>query len=1252
MGSVLEKNSSAVRKRIEGHTFEDETGEEYEASKFGRFDEYFRRKKIKLQNLDSELREAAAGKPQIFKGTVVHVFGYTQPPLHILHRELVQHGAGFLQYLDSKTMATHIVTSSLPPKKVVDFNKYRIVTPAWVTESIKAGRMLPWTDFRVIDEGPRQKTLRLDGGKVLSQSTTPNGTKTYRTQTQNSFYTSQLKVVAERIDNGESSVALVGAEASQRMTETHDEDRIGAVDATDVSQQETVERRGDNEDRIGEVDYTDIIMADQTSDTCVATDAAVAESSEAVPHDATFETAARSETEKPQGAMAATSEMGKPQEEMKAKSEMEKPPGEMTSEEHNAWLLSDPKIRKASSANPDFLKQFYSESRLHHLSTWKAELKSRMQKLAAERGHQPKAVKRKPGARRYIMHVDFDSFFCAVSLKKAPEYRDKPACVAHGTGSSSEIASCNYAAREFGITNGMWMKKARELCPQLKVLPYDFPGYEEASKHFYEAILDIGGVVQSVSIDEAFVDITSLVLPAGGSDGLGVSEGSIWREQEKAEEIARQLRERVKEKTSCSVSVGIGGNVLQAKVALRKGKPDGQYLLKPEDVLEVIGELEVEDLPGVAYSLGGKLEEMGVKYVKDIRALSRERLCSILGPKTGEKLFEFARGIDRTEVGEQPARKSVSAEINWGIRFISQEEADEFVMNLCKELERRLLKEGVKGSHLTMRIMRRSLDAPLDPVKHLGHGKCDMFSKSSVFGVATNSAETIGREAVSILRSFRFSPGDLRGLGVQLTKLEPIKATGSGPDGNQMRLSFGTLSKPSRPNDDIEDVPSPLKKGQPDTKMDHSSDPIDDTPTPKKPLSRPPEHPALALTRAAEQDDHARVPLNISGTQFLLPSNPDPAVVAELPPDVRSRLLAKGSITAGAERGRSDSPSVTSAPHPDLPPDVDPDVFAALPADVQAEVLADYRRRNAGAAVNAQQERTLRHQSPTAAAAVSKKTTPTKSRGTRPGLLTKRERAADAHARLLQTNFLSGASTSATKKATAVAKQPPPGDGFVDDDAEEPDPDFLAALPEDVRREVLADHRRRRLALRGGLNVEDRFGGGRRVANWATSADLVGQTQIRFPRARTIATLAGAGAGVGAGKGASFAEVKTMLEVWHSETTVPAGEDGSAADDDGSAAGPHEEDVDIFARYLRRVVLDERDLDKAVRTVNWLAFLIDAADEGGAAGRGAQQKTGEGSAQKLKSTAAAEAWRRALARMQSEIQAAVRERGLAPVKFA
>lgn len=1198
MGSRLEKNSNAVRKRIEDHTFSDEAGEEYEPSAFGGFGDYFRRKKIKLQNLDAELRQGSS-KPQIFKGVVAHVSGYTQPPLHILHKQLVEHGAGFLQYLDSKTMATHIIASSLTPKKATEFSTYRIVKPAWVVDSIAAGRMLSWTDYRVIDEGPRQKIIKFgEDGKIASQANTPQ--RGYHDQIQSSFYTSQFKKPAPPANKGNypSSSATVQTPTPSKYA------------APRLTAPETIE------DNYRDDALKDLDMAGFETSPPVP---------EGPPEDGVSDFVTSMDAENP--VAVANAPVQSENVSLLPKEIPNDPPGDashntaLTSEEHNAWLLSDPRLRKSSTANPDFLKQYYSESRLHHLSTWKAELKSKMQRLANEKGTgTSKAVKRRPGSRRYVMHVDFDSFFCAVSLKSAPEYADKPAVVAHSTGTGSEIASCNYPAREFGVKNGMWMKRALELCSDLKVLPYDFPAYEEASRLFYEAILEVGGVVQSVSIDEALVDITTLVLDSSGSHGHGVSEGSVWREQEKADELAKDLRERIKRRTGCQVSVGIGGNILLAKVALRKAKPAGQYQIKPGEILDFLGELKVEDLPGVAYSIGGKLEDIGIRLVKDIREVSKERLVSVLGPKTGEKIWEYSRGVDRAEVGDVSIRKSVSAEVNWGIRFLNQPEAEEFVMNLCKELEKRLLNEGVKGTNLTMKIMRRALDAPLDPAKHLGHGKCDTFNKSTVFGVATHDAEKIGKEAVSILRSFKFSPGDLRGLGVQMQRLEPIKPSAA-PDGSQKRLSFGVFGnvpsphlsrKPAAPVapmglDDISDAGSPAKAAtafQP-TRRDVSDDPISDNPlTPRKPKELS-FHPALALSRANEADAKANTPLNVMGTQFIMPSNPDPEVVAALPQDIRTRLMAQqprrdpaqafsreGSPALHNTSGRQSRDQSPALVEPQIPPDIDPEVFNALPDEMKAEVLAQYapRGRNAPSIPvqphSPRRDRIIRPQP---------QRSPVKrgrGRGGMRGMLSRtRERQRDASAGLMQTNFVAmGNRRSALENAA--------------EEIEELDQAFLAELPEEVRKEVIADHRRRKLAKKSGLGLNLKGPGRRHAADRARETNS-GQTKITFlkPPAKVAFTATSL---------TSIQEVKDMLSAWHRETVDE---------------GPHKADVEVFERYLARVVTEERDMEKAKKLIRWLDWLVDDGED----------STGK------------KGWMDAFTDVRNAVHQALKERGLGPM---
>ncbi|ETS04407.1 DNA repair protein [Trichoderma reesei RUT C-30] len=1096
MNSVLEKNSSSVRKRIENHTFEDEEGEEYEGSEFNGFGDYFRRKKIKLQNLDADIR-ATSDKPPIFKGVVAHVNGYTQPPLHVIHHEIVQHGGGFLQYLDSKTMATHIITATLPPKKAIEFSRYRIVKPAWVVDSVKAGKLLPWADYRVSSESPSQKILKFDSDRGLTQSS-PAARRGYREQTDNSFYTSQIRAESH------SQLAIQLPEQTspqQRMKDRVESEQHAAAEP------------------IGQLDAS------------------------------------------------------------------KSPSKKMTSEEHNAWLLSDPRIRKSSTANPDFLKQFYSESRLHHLSTWKANLKSSMQRLAAEKGLSNRKTKNRPGLRKYIMHVDFDSFFCTVSLKGHPEYVDKPCVVAHSTGAGSEIASCNYVARKFGVKNGMWMKRALELCPDLKVLPYDFPAYEEVSRQFYEAIMETGGIVQSVSVDEALVDVTDVVLAAAQSRGVGVSEGSLWREQAKVDEMALALRNKIKEQTNCSVSVGIGGNILQAKIALRKAKPDGQFQLRPEQILEIIGDLKVEELPGVAYSIGGKLEDLGVKLVKDLRDISKERLVAVLGPKTSEKLHDYARGIDRTEVGEQPPRKSVSAEVNWGIRFINQAEAEEFVYDLCKELEKRLVNEQVKGKHLTVKLMRRALDAPLDPTKHLGHGKCDSFNKSSAFGVATHDYQAIGKEAVSILRSFKFSPGDLRGIGVQMTKLEPIKSNALALDGSQRRIAFAPFveQEPQQQQQQQQQQQSRAGSAEAVQKPDDAKNRQMDDPErghradePVTPQKLKPAHGSNAPDSGGSRSAHTQ--RKVSGTQFLLPSSPDPAVLAELPQDIRAKLMAQRPKGAASElqrkalRSRSQSPIGADL----LSSQVDLEVFNALPDDMKAEVLALYGRKPMEPLPQPSPRKTETTRS-------RRPATPTKPSTSR-GIFGKMSRQRDAQAGVIQTNF----------RMPAPAEARPEG-------VEELDPEFLAELPEDVRKEVIADHRRRVLALQSGLEMPVTR------SHHETSVLPGGQKTIEFPILPPVIAFSGSVT--------SAAEIKDMVDAWHAQTRK---------------AGPHKRDVDVLERYLVKVIKEERDLSKAVMLIKWLDVVV---DQDGVDSRGRR------------------AWKLAVNGIKAAMQAAVEERGLAPLQI-
>ncbi|KAI4191135.1 MAG: hypothetical protein L6R41_000356 [Letrouitia leprolyta] len=1174
MGSRLEANSSSVRKRIEKHKFEDEGGEEYEPSKFGGFNDYFRRKKIKLQNLDAETRSSASDNAPIFRGVVAHVNGYTQPSLNDIHKFIVSHGGGFMQYLDGKTTVTHIIASNLTPKKKIEFQKYRIVKPAWVVDSIKAGKLLPWNAYRVVDEGVGQRILGFDNGNVISQTNSQRGG--YRDQTDTSWYTSQVKEIAEVLDEQQDSPS----EKSQSLPVS----RERSVDSLDssveggINKAESMEHchlQGE-EENLQEKDEVSVNVARIAKNHQSSHDASQEQSPSGLRLDE--QSAGDKIPDREQPLDASLLEVNSPLHALDDGAV--RSPHAMSAEEHNALLLADPKVWKSTVVNPGFLKQYYEESRLHHLSAWKAELKAQLQALAAEKtSSQRSREKRAPGTRRYILHVDFDSFFAAVSLKNHPQLVDKPVAIAHGGGSGSEIASCNYPARKFGIKNGMWMKNAQKLCPELKVLPYDFKAYESASRSFYEAIMDTGGIVQSVSIDEALVDISSVCTGAGGHGGKGIHEGSIWREQEKADNIAHEVRNKVKHITGCDVSVGIGGNILLAKLALRKAKPAGQYQVKSQDVLDFVGVVTVQELPGVAYSIGGKLEEIGVKYVKDVRELTKERLMNTLGPKTGEKIWDYSRGIDRVEVGEQAIRKSVSAEVNWGIRFVTQEQADEFVQSLCEELHKRLVNERVKGRQLTMKIMRRAADAPLDPPKHLGHGKCDTFNKSLVLGVATNDKNILSREAISIMRGWGFSPGELRGLGVQMTKLEPLKGPLHSPlASSQKRLQFTDLGQ--QRNSSMAQI---------------APDEVESPPRPK--IADP--HPAAAYTNDTSPSGKLRSSVNILGTQFVMPTQVDPDVLAELPSDIRSKFLSK---TPDVPERVSEESLVHSRPvSPSIPPEdmsshsqLDRETLHALPEDVRAEILAFYHK--SPRKPNAQ---TRLPQSPHKNRVINlakKNTTPTKKR---PGLLFRgkgvNKSSVTSLSTLTQSNFVANRTS---RPSTRDGIESAPAD-------EEVSAEFLAALPEDIRREVLDQQRRDRLKKQGGLDLVASHPK-KRPAKKEGHAPT-GQRKLQLPAKSPKPTFT-------ARKLTALPDLREAMRSWVEEFQDEA---------------PFGEDVDALIGYLKKVVKDERDMGKAVAVVRWLKWLV-----------------GENTEDGKKSV-----WDTELGKIEDGVQEAVNERGLGKVVF-
>ena len=369
--------------------------------------------------------------------------------------------------------------------------------------------------------------------------------------------------------------------------------------------------------------------------------------------------------------------------------------------------------------------------------------------------------------------------------------------------------------------------------------------------------------------------------------------------------LADLLRRKVREKTGCNASVGMGPNPLLARMATRRAKPDGMFLLRQEDAEAFMRDVPVKDLPGVGRVTANKLlQESRVETCGQLQDISLGRLQRDFGPKTGRTLHSFCRGIDGRDLNLAQERKSIGAEVNYGIRFKTSGDCAQFLDQLSAEVGARMEKAGLRGRCVTLKLMVRAENAPRETSKFLGHGICDAASRSGNLSSATRDAAVIGREVRLLHAQMGKSFDDLRGVGIQVTKLEK-DAGGSAGDGAGRTKSMLNFVR----------------------KLD------------KAPPPQPSENKRPPLRHPPQQQQQECPSTSISFSQV------DPEVLAELPEDIRKEIQQSCSLKA--------TPSSSSS-RPKIPPadnlevtfsQLDPDVLAALPEELRTEVEQEYSRR-------------------------------------------------------------------------------------------------------------------------------------------------------------------------------------------------------------------------------------------------------------------------------------------------------------------
>lgn len=286
---------------------------------------------------------------------------------------------------------------------------------------------------------------------------------------------------------------------------------------------------------------------------------------------------------------------------------------------------------------------------------------------------------------RKIIHVDMDAFFASVEQLDNPELKGKPIAVG-GSEARGVVAAASYEARKFGVKSAMSGVLARQKCPVLIFVKPNFSRYKEISHQIREIFYDYTDLVEPLSLDEAYLDVTE--------NKVGNPSASL---------IAQEIRNRIFNELNLTASAGISINKFIAKVASDINKPNGQKTINPEEVISFLENLPVNQFYGVGKVTASKMYNLGIFTGNDLKQKSLEELANLFG-KSGAHYYNIVRGIHNSEVKPDRIRKSVGAETTFFENISSEIFMIQKLEKIADELEKSMKKSDTKGKTVTLKI--------------------------------------------------------------------------------------------------------------------------------------------------------------------------------------------------------------------------------------------------------------------------------------------------------------------------------------------------------------------------------------------------------------------------------------------------------------------------------------------------------------------------------------------------------------------
>jgi DNA polymerase-4 len=286
---------------------------------------------------------------------------------------------------------------------------------------------------------------------------------------------------------------------------------------------------------------------------------------------------------------------------------------------------------------------------------------------------------------RKIIHIDMDAFFASVEQRDNPTLKGKPVAVG-GSGERSVVAAASYEARRFGVHSAIASSVAKRLCPHLIFVKPRFPVYSAVSRQIRSIMDEYSDLVEPLSLDEAYIDVTY-----------------IKKGKPSATLIAREIRQRIRVETGLTASAGVSYNKFLAKMASEFKKPDGMFVILPEEASAFIDDLEIRKFYGIGKVTAKKLSEMGILFGRDLKLVERQELVRLFG-KAGNFYYDIVRGIDNRKVEESLERKSIGGEDTFDQDLYLPEQMKPELEAIAERVWQQIAQSGKKGKTVTLKI--------------------------------------------------------------------------------------------------------------------------------------------------------------------------------------------------------------------------------------------------------------------------------------------------------------------------------------------------------------------------------------------------------------------------------------------------------------------------------------------------------------------------------------------------------------------